>query len=119
MFSIIIDGTVVMIENIYRELAERTGTDYRLDEVILHAAKDVDRPIFYSVAVIIAGFLPIYALGGPSGKLFHPMADTMSYGLVGALILTLTIVAALASLWLQNGVPEKVNKHFEWVKDQY
>src|ERR1051326_123586 len=118
-FGILIDGTVVMMENIYRELGLREGQDYKLHDVILAAARDVDRPIFYSVAVIISGFLPIYALSGPSGKLFHPMADTMSYGLVGALILTLTIVPALASLWFQNGVHEKVNKYFEWVKDQY
>ena len=82
-FGIIIDGTVVMMENIYRELAERAGTEYKLNEVILAAARDVDRPIFYSVAVIIAGYLPIYALSGPSGKLFHPMADTMSFALLG------------------------------------
>ena len=76
-FGIIIDGTVVMVENIYRELALRQGQDYKLHDVILLAAKDVDRPIFYSVAVILAGYLPIYALSGPSGKLFHPMAETM------------------------------------------
>ena len=80
-FGIIIDGTVVMVENIYRELALRQGESYSLHEVILAAAKDVDRPIFYSVAVILAGYLPIYALSGPSGKLFHPMADTMSFAL--------------------------------------
>ncbi len=67
--------------------------------MILAAAKDVDRPIFYSVAVIIAGYIPIYALSGPSGKLFHPMADTMSIALVGALILTLTLVPVLCSYW--------------------
>ena len=67
-FGIIIDGTIVMVENIYRELSERHGTDYNLHEVILHAARDVDRPIFYSVAVIIAGYLPIYALTGPPGN---------------------------------------------------
>src|SRR5215469_9249050 len=75
-FGILIDGTVVMMENIYRELGAREGKDYKLTEVIMAAARDVDRPIFYSVAVIISGFLPIYALSGPSGKLFHPMADT-------------------------------------------
>ena len=68
-FGIIIDGTVVMMENIYRELADRAGQEYKLHEVIAAAARDVDRPIFYSVAVILAGYLPIYALTGPSGKL--------------------------------------------------
>lgn len=118
-FGIIIDGTVVMMENIYREMAERSGQEYNLHEVILLAARDVDRPIFYSVAVIIAGYLPIYALSGPSGKLFHPMADTMSFALLGALILTLTLVPVLASYWFRGGVREKVNRPFEAIKQWY
>jgi cobalt-zinc-cadmium resistance protein CzcA len=118
-FGIVIDGAVVMIENIYRELALREGQTYDVNEVILAAAKDVDRPIFYSVAVILAGYLPIYALTGPSGKLFHPMAETMSFALIGALILTLTLVPVLASSWFKKGVREKPNRAFEWMKRQY
>ena len=118
-FGIIIDGTVVMMENIYRELAERHGKDYKLSEVILEAARDVDRPIFYSVAVILAGYLPIYALTGPSGKLFLPMAETMSYALLGSLIFTLTLVPILASYWFKSGVKEVVNRPYEWVKNIY
>ena len=118
-FGIIIDGTVVMMENIYRELAERAGQEYQLHEVITAAARDVDRPIFYSVAVILAGYLPIYALTGPSGKLFVPMAETMSYALLGSLIFTLTLVPVLASYWFKSGVKEIVNKPYEWVKGVY
>src|SRR3984957_1434776 len=118
-FGIIIDGTLVMVENIYRELSLREGQKYDLNEVILAAAKDVDRPIFYSVAVIIAGYIPIYALTGPSGKLFQPMADTMSIALVGALLLTLTFVPVMCSYWFKKGVREKRNKPFEWVKTRY
>ncbi|HXA75616.1 MAG TPA: CusA/CzcA family heavy metal efflux RND transporter [Candidatus Acidoferrales bacterium] len=118
-FGIIIDGTLVMVENIFRELGLREGTEYNLHEVILAAAKDVDRPIFYSVAVIIAGYIPIYALSGPSGKLFHPMADTMSIALVGALLLTLTFVPVMCSYWFRKGVHESVNRPFEWVRGKY
>src|SRR5499427_2002508 len=118
-FGIIIDGTVVMMENIYRELALRAGQNYQLNEVILAAAKDVDRPIFYSVAVILAGYLPIYALSGPAGKLFHPMAETMSFALLGSLFFTLTLVPVLASYWFQRGVKEIVNKPYEWIKRVY
>src|ERR1700726_3319351 len=118
-FGILIDGTLVMVENVFRELGVREGQDYNLNEVILAAAKDVDRPIFYSVAVIIAGYLPIYALSGPSGKLFHPMAETMSFALVGALILTLTLIPVLASYWFKSGVQEKPNRAFEWMKRKY
>jgi heavy metal efflux system protein len=118
-FGIIIDGTLVMVENIYRELALREGKEYKLNEVIVAAARDVDRPIFYSVAVIVAGYLPIYALQGPSGLLFHPMADTMIFALLGALILTLTLVPVLASYWFKNGVREIVNRPFEWIRRIY
>lgn len=118
-FGIIIDGTVVMMENIYRELSERQGQNYNLQEVIIAAARDVDRPIFYSVAVIIAGYLPIYALSGPAGRLFHPMADTMSYALVGALIFTLTFVPVMASYWFTRGVRERTNQAYEWIKRTY
>ena len=108
-----------MMENIYRELGLHQGCDYRLTDVILAAARDVDRPVFYSVAVIIAGYAPIYALTGPAGKLFDPMADTMMFGLVGALILALTLVPVLASYWFRRGVRKHVNKPFEWIKRIY
>jgi cobalt-zinc-cadmium resistance protein CzcA len=118
-FGILIDGTLVMVENIFRELGAREGQTYDLKHVIIEAAKDVDRPIFYSVAVIIAGYLPIYALSGPSGKLFKPMADTVAIALVGALILTLTLVPVLCAYWFKGGVHERVNKPFNWVRDRY
>jgi cobalt-zinc-cadmium resistance protein CzcA len=118
-FGIIIDGTVVMMENIYRELGMRAGQEYSLFDVILQAARDVDRPIFYSVAVIISGYLPIYVLQGASGRLFHPMADTMVYALIGALIITLTLVPVLSSYWFKKGVKERVNPAFEWLKRRY
>ena len=118
-FGIIIDGTIVMVENIYRELALRKGQQYHLNEVILAAARDVDRPIFYSVAVIIAGYLPIYALSGPSGKLFHPMANTMAFALLGALLLTLTLIPVLVSYWFTKGVQDKENRIYEWFKREY
>jgi len=118
-FGIIIDGTLVMVENIYRELGLREGQDYSLNEVLLAAAHDVDRPIFYSIAVIISGYIPIYALSGPAGKLFHPMADTMAIALVGALIFTLTFVPVMCSYWFRKGVRERVNKPFEWMKKVY
>ncbi|MGH9756742.1 MAG: efflux RND transporter permease subunit, partial [Candidatus Acidiferrales bacterium] len=118
-FGIIIDGTLVMVENVFRELGLREGQQYDLHEVILAAARDVDRPIFYSVAVIISGYIPIYALSGPAGKLFHPMADTMSIALIGALILTLTFVPVMCSYWFKQGVRDRSNRVFEWIKKIY
>jgi heavy metal efflux system protein len=118
-FGILVDGAVVMVENIYRQLAERHGTEYRLKDVLFDAASEVNRPIVYAIAVIVAGFLPIYALTGPSAKLFRPMADTTIYALLGSLFLTLTLIPVLCSIVLRRGVRERVNPVFEWIKRQY
>jgi cobalt-zinc-cadmium resistance protein CzcA len=118
-FGILVDGAVVMVENIHRQLAERHGTQYRVKDVILDAASEVNRPIVYAIAVIVAGFLPIYALTGPSGKLFRPMADTTIYALLGSLALTLTVIPALCLFVMRKGVVERVNKPFEWIKARY
>ncbi len=118
-FGIIIDGTVIMMENIYRELEEHHGQDYNLIEVIVAAARDVDRPIFFSVAIMIAAYLPIYALSGASAKLFRPMADTMAMALVGSLIITLTLVPVLSSYWFKRGIKPTVNRPLEWIKRGY
>src|SRR5665213_1668317 len=117
-FGIIVDGTIVMVENIYRELGARHGREFNLRDVIMAAARDVDRPIFYSVAVIIAGYLPIYALTGPAGQLFRPMANTMAFALIGSLILTLTLVPVLAATFLK-GVKDTPNRVFDWVRNIY
>ncbi len=117
-FGIIVDGTIVMVENIYRELGARHGQDFNLREVIMAAARDVDRPIFYSVAVIIAGYLPIYALTGPAGQLFRPMANTMAFALIGSLVLTLTLVPVLAATFLK-GVKDKPSRVFDAIRNFY
>ncbi len=118
-FGILVDGAVFMVENIFRQLAAREGTDYDIRHVIAAAAAEVDRPILYSIAVIVAGFLPIYVLSGPSGRLFKPMADTTIFALIGALLVTLTVLPVLCSLLMRGGVRERVNPAFEWSKRQY
>jgi cobalt-zinc-cadmium resistance protein CzcA len=118
-FGIIVDGSVVMVENIFRELASREGQPYILREVIRAAAHDVERPIFYAIAVIIAGYIPIYVLSGPSGRLFQPMADTMSFALLGALLCALTVLPVLCAFFLRGHIHEPNVKAYEWVRRQY
>jgi cobalt-zinc-cadmium resistance protein CzcA len=118
-FGILVDGAVVMVENIYRALVAREGTEYSIREVIVAAAGEVDRPVVYAIAIIIAGFLPIYVLSGPSGRLFRPMADTTIFALVGALALTLTVVPVLCAWLLRGGVRERRNVAFEAIRDAY
>jgi heavy metal efflux system protein len=118
-FGILVDGAVVMVENIFRQLAVRAAQPVNVVEVIKDAAAEVDRPIFYAVAVIIAGFLPIYVLSGPSGTLFRPMADTMVFALVGALIVTLTLLPVLCAWFMRAGVTERRNRAFEAIRERY
>ncbi|HEV7507948.1 MAG TPA: CusA/CzcA family heavy metal efflux RND transporter [Thermoanaerobaculia bacterium] len=118
-FGILVDGAVVMVENIFRQLALREGKPFKIHEVILEAASEVDRPIVYAVAVIIAGFLPIYALSGPSGELFKPMADTTIFALLGSLLITLTLLPVLCAWVLRKGVRERRNVIFEAIKSVY
>ena len=118
-FGIIVDGAVVMVENVFRELATEHQEHHSLREVIRAAARDVERPIFYAVAVIIAGYLPIYTLIGPSGRLFHPMADTMSFALVGSLLCTLTVLPVLCAYFLQKNVREPHLRVYEWLLRHY
>jgi cobalt-zinc-cadmium resistance protein CzcA len=123
-FGIIVDGSVVMVENIFRELAARHEEakgphDVHFIDVIRAAARDVERPIFYAIAVIIAGYLPIYVLTGPSGKLFEPMADTMSFALLGALLCTLTLLPVLCSFFLRKHVHEPRNRVYDAIRGGY
>jgi len=118
-FGILVDGAVVMVENIYRRLADPETERFGVIHTIIAAAAEVDRPIFYAVAVIIASFLPIYVLRGPSGKLFEPMADTTIFALIGALIVTLTLLPVLCAWFLRKGVRERRNPGYEWIRGLY
>ena len=118
-FGILVDGAVVMVENIFRQLALREGKPVNVRDVIRDAAAEVDRPLFYAVAVIVAGFLPIYALAGPSGTLFRPMADTMVFALVGSLAATLTLLPVLCLWFMRKGVQERRNPAFAVIKGLY
>jgi heavy metal efflux system protein len=118
-FGILVDGAIFMVENIFRQVAARKGTPLNVREIVKDAAAEVDRPLFYAVAVIVAGFLPIYILSGPSGTLFKPMADTMIFALVGSLIVTLTLLPVLCAWFMRQGVRERRNAAFEGIKSAY
>jgi cobalt-zinc-cadmium resistance protein CzcA len=118
-FGILVDGAVVLVENIVRHMAARQAGPLDVVQVIKDAAAEVDRPVVYAVAVIVAGFLPIYALSGPSGKLFKPMADTMVFALVGSLVVTLTLLPVLCAWFMRPGVQERRNAIFEAIKAVY
>jgi cobalt-zinc-cadmium resistance protein CzcA len=114
-FGLIVDGSVVMIENIVRHLAERRRnagdgaelSDDEMNGVVLKAGREVLRPIFFAVGIIIIVYLPILTLQGVEGKMFRPMALTVVFALTGALILSFTLMPVLGSLLLRRGVSER------------
>jgi heavy metal efflux system protein len=118
-FGILVDAAVVMVENIYRHVAARRDNSISIAQIVTQAAAEVDRPLFYSVAVIVASFLPIYVLAGASGTLFKPMADTMVFALIGSLIVTLTLLPVLCAWFMRKGLKERRNALFESIKSIY
>jgi cobalt-zinc-cadmium resistance protein CzcA len=120
-FGLVVDASVIMVENIYRHLAERREArsaelamhrlraQYGLSgkfAVIANSAMEVSRPIFFSAAIIVAGFVPLFTLSGIEGHIFGPMAKTYAYAIVGGMIATFTISPALCALLLEERVRE-------------
>jgi len=122
-FGLIVDATVIMVENIYRHLAERSAkvendnakfTRANRRSAILGAATEVNRGIFFAAAIIIASFLPLFTLTGVEGHIFGPMAKTYAYAIAGGLIATFTVSPVLSALLL----PDKVGEAETWLLRQ-
>lgn len=105
-FGMIVDGSVVMVENTVRHLAERSK-NVPVSRTIYLAAREVVRPIVFGIAIIIIVYLPIVTLTDMEGKMFAPMAFTVGFALMGSLILTLTLVPTLCSLLLRGKVKDR------------
>ncbi len=103
-FGLIVDGAVVMIENILRQKATAKGRDHL--SVVHAAAIEVARPIAFAVGIIIMVYVPILTLQGVEGKMFRPMAYTVIFALIGSLVLSLTVVPVLASFFLRKDASE-------------
>ncbi len=107
-FGLIVDGSVVMIENIVRKLSERkTGDATSTRHIILEASKEVAKPVFFGVLIIMLVYIPILSLQGVEGKMFRPMALTVIFALAASLVLALTLMPVLASIFFRKGVKEK------------
>jgi cobalt-zinc-cadmium resistance protein CzcA len=101
-FGLIVDGSVVLVENVVRRLGEPADRDKTVRQITAEAAHEVLRPIAFGIGIIILVYLPILTLGGIEGKMFRPMAWTVVLALVGSLLLTFTLVPVLASLALRK-----------------
>jgi heavy metal efflux system protein len=117
-FGMVVDGAVVMIENIVRHLSYSEGTKTP-NERIGEAAHEVQRPVFYAIAIIITAYLPIFTLQRVEGRLFHPMAWTVAFALLGALIFSILIAPVLASFAFAKGAKEWHNPVMYFVTERY
>jgi cobalt-zinc-cadmium resistance protein CzcA len=117
------DGAVVMVENVHRHLTEPPGKLNHVHagkvETVLYAAKEVGRPIVFGIAIIIIVFLPLFTLEGFEGKMFAPLAFTISFALLGSLILSLTFVPMLCTFFLKQEPHEHDMFHIRWLKQLY
>jgi len=117
-FGMVVDGAVVMIENIVRHLSHQNGVK-TARERIGEASHEVQRPVFYAIAIIITAYLPIFTLERVEGRLFHPMAWTVAFALLGALLFSILIAPVLASFAFQKGVKESRNPVMEFSIKHY
>ena len=108
-FGMVVDGAVVMVENIVRHLSHQRKEDRTVMEQIREAAHEVQRPVFYAIGIIITAYLPIFTLQSVEGRLFKPMSWTVAFALLGALIFSMLLAPVLASLLFRNGTTEWEN----------
>jgi cobalt-zinc-cadmium resistance protein CzcA len=118
-FGLIVDGSVVMIENIVRRLGEARAPGQSKDDVIRDAGREVARPVFFAVLIIIIVYLPILTLEGVEGKMFRPMALTVVFALIGSLALALTLMPVLASIGFKGTTGDHEPRLVRWLKDRY
>ena len=104
--GMMVDGGVVMVENIYRVLSEPGHENLPRVTLVRRAALEVARPISFAIAIIIIVFLPLFTLQGVEGKLFTPLAYTITFAMIGSLLLSMTLIPVLCSLGLKGGTEE-------------
>jgi heavy metal efflux system protein len=121
--GMMVDGAVVMVENIHRHLTEPSDPARHQEagkiETVLYAAKEVGRPIVFGIFIIILVFLPLFTLEGFEGKMFSPLAFTISFALLGSLIFSITLVPTLCTFFLKQEQHAHDPLHIRWLKQSY
>jgi cobalt-zinc-cadmium resistance protein CzcA len=118
-FGIIVDSSVIMVENIYRHLATGEHAELPLKERILKASREITRPLLYSTLIMVCAFIPLFTMRGPEGQLFGPMADTYAFALGGALVLAVTLTPVLCLFFFKNLRPTADNLLVRVMKVRY
>jgi cobalt-zinc-cadmium resistance protein CzcA len=118
-FGMVVDGAVVMVENIVRHLSRANGETKTPGEKIREAAHEVQRPVFYAIGIIITAYMPIFTLQRVEGRLFKPMAWTVAFALLGALIFSMLLAPVLASFAFRKGTHEWHNPVLVFLTSHY
>ena len=118
-FGMVVDGAVVMVENIIRHLSRKNHGDTSVREQIREAAHEVQRPVFYAIGIIIVAYLPIFTLQAVEGRLFRPMAWTVAFALLGALLFSIVLAPVLSSFLFAKGAKEWHNPIMTWLTNGY
>ena len=118
-FGMVVDGAVVMVENIVRHLSHDRRDDMTPMQQIRQAAHEVQRPVFYAIGIIITAYLPIFTLQSVEGRLFKPMSWTVAFALLGALIFSIILAPVLASFFFRQGATEWENPVLRWITAGY
>jgi cobalt-zinc-cadmium resistance protein CzcA len=118
-FGIIVDSSVIMVENIFRHLSSGEHLELALKERILRACREVERSLTFTTVIMVCALLPLFTMKGPEGQIFGPMADTYAFALGGALLLSLTISPILCMLFFRRLTPARDNFLVRWLKASY
>jgi cobalt-zinc-cadmium resistance protein CzcA len=118
-FGIIVDSSVIMVENIYRHLAAGENADLPIKDRILLASGEIDRALLFSTLIMVCAFIPLFTMQGPEGQLFAPMAQTYAFSLMGALMLAVTLTPVLCVFFFRNFKPQSDNWLVRMLKSRY
>jgi heavy metal efflux system protein len=118
-FGMVVDGAVVMVENIVRHLSHHRREGVPVLDQVREAAHEVQRPVFFAIGIIITAYLPIFTLQSVEGKLFRPMAWTVAFALLGALIFSMIMAPVLSSFFFRKGAKEWRNPFMVWLTAHY
>lgn len=116
-FGMVVDGSVVMIENIVHRLQKNKGE--KVDDLVISASRQVVRPIFFGVLIILMVYVPIMTFSGMEGILYRPMAITVAAAVLGSLLLALIFVPAISSIVFHKGVKVRRNYLIDWIRPRY
>jgi heavy metal efflux system protein len=118
-FGMVVDGAVVIVENIVRHLGRPNPHGRSTSQIIREATHEVQRPVFYAIGIIISAYLPIFTLQAVEGRLFKPMAWTVAFALLGALLFSLVLAPVLSSFLFTKGAKEWHNPLLVWLTNRY